>query len=114
MPEEDIFKTEERLKKQADEQKRARQREIDDVKEVLKTPAGRRFYWRWMGICGIFRISFNPNSNQTAFNEGQRNVGLSLLNDLNEADSAIFAKMQLEYISTVKNKKEEHDGPSSE
>lgn len=106
MPEQDVFKTEELSKKITAEQKRARQKEIDDVKKVLEKPEGRRIFWRLLSKCGIFRNSFNLNSNQTGFNEGQRNIGLDLLNDINEADITAFAKMQNEYLSALNSNKE--------
>jgi len=57
---------------------------INDVREILSTVRGRRFYWRYLEICGIFRTS-NSDSSQIFFNEGMRNIGLQLLADLNEA-----------------------------
>ncbi len=109
-PEYDIFNLEERSKKLSEAQRRVHQKEIDDVKKLLKTPEGRRYFWRMLGKCGIFRSSFTPNSNQTAFNEGTRNIGLDLLFDINEADASAFAKMQNEYVSALKSKKEARDG----
>lgn len=106
MSEPSVFELEAERKKIAAEQKRERQKEIDDVRKILKTPEGRRLFWRLLSKCGIFRNSFNPNSNLTAFNEGQRNVGLNLLNDVNEADITAFAKMQNEYLSVLSSKKE--------
>ena len=106
MTEENIFDIEERNKKLTEAQKRVRQKEIDDVRKILKTPEGRRYFWRQLGKCGIFRNSFALNSNQTAFNEGIRDTGLGLLNDINEADGSAFAKMQNEYVSALKSKKE--------
>jgi hypothetical protein len=108
-PEEDIFDLEERQKKLTDAQKRVHQKEIDDVRKILKTPEGRRYLWRMLGECGIFFNSFTPNSNQTAFNEGGRNIGLIILSDINEADPSAFAKMQNEYVSALKSKKEAKD-----
>ncbi|TSA28590.1 hypothetical protein D4R71_00360 [bacterium] len=106
MPEENVFNLEERRKKLTEAQRRVRQKEIDDVRKILKTPEGRRDYWRRMGKCGILRSSFTPNSNQTAFNEGKREIGLDILIDINEADCSAFARMQNEYVSALKSKKQ--------
>jgi len=106
MPEENVFNLEERRKKLTEAQRRVRQKEIDDVRKILKTPEGRRDYWRRMGKCGILRSSFTPNSNQTAFNEGKREIGLDILIDINEADGSAFARMQNEYVSALKSKKQ--------
>ncbi|RPH41490.1 MAG: hypothetical protein EHM87_19595 [Burkholderiales bacterium] len=102
----DVFNIEAQNKKLSDEQKRARQQQIDDVKEILKLSAGRRYFWRLLGECGIFHSSFSPNSNQTAFNEGRREVGLGMLIDINAADFTVFAKMQNEYLSALNSKKQ--------
>lgn len=110
MPEEDIFNLDERLKKLTDAQKRVRQKEINDVRTILKTPEGRRYYWKLLGKCGIFRSSFTPNSNLTAFNEGKRDIGLDALIEINEADGSAFAQMQNEFVSALKSKKEARDG----
>jgi hypothetical protein len=59
-------------------------RRINDIREVLSTKRGRRFFWRYLEICGIFKTS-NADSSQIFFNEGMRNVGLMLLADVNEA-----------------------------
>ena len=104
MSEENVFELEAESKKINAEQKRERLKEIDDLRKILKTPEGRRYLWRQLGKCGIFRNSFNPNSNHTAFSEGQRNVGLALLIEINEADITAFAKMQNEYLSALNSK----------
>lgn len=105
-PEDNIFDLEKENKKLSADNQRVRQKEIDDIRKTLKTPEGRRFIWRMLGKCGVFRNSFNSNSNQTAFSEGQRNIGLDLLNDINEADIAAFARMQNEYLSVTLSKKQ--------
>lgn len=106
MPEQDVFNTEEQLKKLTAEQKRERQKEIEDVKKILEKPEGRRYLWRMLRECGIFSNSFTLNSNQTAFNEGKRDIGLAMLIDINEADKTAFAKMQNEYLSALNSAKE--------
>ena len=111
MPEEyDIFNLDERRKKLTEAQRRAHQKEIDDVKVILKTPQGRRFIWRLWSKCGIFRNPFNPNSNQHSLNSGRMSIGQEILMDVNEASVSAFAQIQQEYISALKSKKEAHDG----
>lgn len=71
----------------------ARRNELADVMWVLSTLQGRRFYWRLLARCGIFRTSFVGNErDRTAFNEGERNVGLGLLTDMNDADVTAYMK----------------------
>ena len=100
----DINKKNERLS--ADD-KRKRQRDVGDLRRILKEPEGRRFVWRLLGKAGIFHTSFALNSNQTAFSEGRRSIGLDLLIDLNEADVGAFAQLQSEYMSEVNKSKNE-------
>ncbi len=53
------------------EEKRA-ERDISDLRKVLSSVEGRRLIWRWLTKGGMFRCSFVPNANETAFNEGRR------------------------------------------
>lgn len=79
----------------AQKSKSARERELNDMREILATPAGRRFIWRYMGDCGLFSLSFTGNST-TFFNEGMRNIGLKLLTDVTEARPEAYLEMALE------------------
>jgi hypothetical protein len=58
------------------------QRDANDVREVMSTEAGRRFVYRLIDRAGVYRCSFNGQSNSTIFNEGGRNQGLMLLTDI--------------------------------
>jgi len=71
------------VKKAGDRDKDLARQEVDDIKELLSTPVGRRFYWRLLGLTGQFRSSFTGNS-ETFFREGERNIGLILMADINE------------------------------
>ncbi len=84
-------KVEERTRKV----KHTRKRELEDVRAILATQSGRRFYWRYLSECGVFRSSFTGDTG-TYYNEGMRNVGLKLLADMNEADPDAYALMQKE------------------
>lgn len=75
--------------------KRTRERELNDVRMVLSTLQGRRFVWRYLSECGVFRTSFTGNS-QTFFNEGERNIGLKILADVNEAAPEAYLTMMNE------------------
>ena len=72
--------------------KDVRRQEMDDIKFILSDRRGRRFYWRYLAECGVFQSSFTGNS-ETFFREGQRNVGLKLMADLNEADPKVYSVM---------------------
>lgn len=66
-----------------DSQKRIRDKEVEDVKLIMSSREGRRFMWRMLEMCGVYRSSFTGNS-ETFFREGQRNIGLMLLADIHE------------------------------
>ncbi len=76
----------ERAKLQADARSKVeRQIEQQDLKWLMKCKQGRRIMWRLLERTGLYRTSFNPNSMTMAFNEGNRNLGLVLMAQLNEA-----------------------------
>ena len=56
----------------------------EDVAFVLSSPEGRRFYWRLLKRCGIFKSSYSSEEGRIFFYEGERNIGLMLLKDVNE------------------------------
>lgn len=100
------FETESAQKEFKKEDKRKRIYEIGDLKKVLSIPEGRRLIWRLLGKSGMFRLSFSANSNQTAFSEGARSIGLDLLYDVNEASVSAFAQMQNEHLSAFHSKRQ--------
>lgn len=59
-----------------------RLQDIEDIRKVMSTEEGRRFVNKLLYRAGIFRCSFTGQSNQTIFNEGGRNQGLMLMNDV--------------------------------
>lgn len=90
--------------KRKERQKRKRDRELSDIREVLLKPEGRRFIWRLLSEAGVFRGSFTGNS-ETFFKEGQRDIGLLVLRDCMEAKPDSFSQMQREYTSELKVEK---------
>ena len=75
--------------------KETRDIELNDLKVVLGTESGRRAIWRILERCGIYRSSFTGNS-QTFMLEGERNIGLFLLTEIEEADQDAMFKMMKE------------------
>ena len=68
------------------------EQELDDVKFILDSPQGRRFFWRYLSKCGVFTTSFTGNST-TYFNEGSRNIGLMLMEDIMNVDPDAYSMM---------------------
>lgn len=55
------------------------QREKDDIKFVMDSEQGRRVVWGLLEKGQVFGACFNVDPYITAFNEGQRNLALVLL-----------------------------------
>ena len=70
--------------KTKDEIKEIQLQEADDIKHVMSTEQGRRFVHGILERSGIYRCSFNGQSNTTIFNEGGRNQGLMLLSKVTQ------------------------------
>jgi len=79
-------------------------REEGDLRKVLSIPEGRRFVWKMLSRAGVFRSSFTGNSH-TFFNEGKREIGLGMFEDVMTVNSEMFVKMQKENAS-LENKKD--------
>lgn len=69
-----------------------REQELNDFRFIMQTPEGRRYVWRLLREAGVFRTSFTGNS-ETFFREGMRNMGLMIMNDLNEACPERYLQM---------------------
>lgn len=78
--------------KLTDAEKLARQIELEDFKWLMSSKRGRRIVWRWLERTGMFRSSFTGNS-ETFFREGQRNVGLVLMAQINDAAPDMYPVM---------------------
>lgn len=72
--------------------------EADDFKWLMGNKRGRRIVWRLLERTGVYRTSFRLN-NEMAFLEGQRNVGLILI-DL------IHANCPEMYLTMLKEQQE--------
>lgn len=84
-----------RRKESEDERRARRVAEGEDLRRVMSTASGRRFVWGQLERAGVFRSSFTGNS-ETFFREGQRNIGLMLLADVNEFCPEQYLTMLME------------------
>ena len=74
---------------------------VEDLRAVLGTPAGRRLYHRLaFSTAGAMNLSFRyrNNATDTAFNEGRRDVGLSLVSEAQEHVPELYLLMVQEHI----------------
>jgi hypothetical protein len=70
--------------------------ELEDLRWLMSDKRGRRFMHRLLEAAGIWRSSFTGD-NATFFREGERNVGLRFLADVNEAAPERYATMLKEH-----------------
>lgn len=79
-------------------QKRDKQRldqERADFQWLMSQPQGRRWIWALLERCHVFETSFTGNSH-TFFREGERNVGLSILSDIDRHCPNRLPEMMIE------------------
>jgi len=89
--------------------RKKRQQENEDLRKVVSTEHGRRFYWKILDRCKVMKITYvagDPYA--TAFNEGARFLGNSLLKEIHNVAPNSYVKMWNEYLES--NKKENEDG----
>lgn len=67
--------------------------EEQDLKWLMSSKRGRRIVWRLLEQAGVFRLSFNPNAMQMAFNEGGRNYGNRTLGQIHAYCSELYPVM---------------------
>jgi hypothetical protein len=77
----DIVGQELRQAEMAQDRRTERNGQIEDFKWLMSDKRGRRFVWRLLEMTGVYRTSFTGNST-TFFNEGQRNIGLMVVNEV--------------------------------
>ena len=84
------------------EEKRAEEKADDDIREVLKTPSGRRFYYRVIDHAGAQSETFVPGMpDVTNFNQGKRSEGRYWLAQLLKVDAKAYFQMCREYKSAM-------------
>lgn len=92
---------EDQAKKLQEREQRKRDRHAADIAWLLNDVRGRRLYWHWLGNAHIFKTSFTGNS-ETFFREGERNIGLKMLDDLNAHCPQAYVLMQQEAADELK------------
>jgi hypothetical protein len=69
-----------------------REQEANDVRSLLNSEEGRRYLWRLLSRCRVYKSSFTGSS-ETFFLEGQRHVGLAILDDIMDAEPDAYLLM---------------------
>lgn len=83
----------EQIKKASEKEQSLRDRELNDLRWVLSTDAGRRFLWRIIGICAPMKSPLALEPVAMAYNVGMADVGRIVLDDAMEASLDQFLTM---------------------
>jgi len=71
-----------------------RKAELDVIRSIMMTKAGRAWIWNWLDKCHIFGSTFfGEETHRSAFAQGQENVGRILWLDVQEASLDQYVKM---------------------
>ena len=89
-------------RKKDDLSRLAAEQQDEDINWLMSNKAGRRIAWRLLERTGVFRSSFTGNS-ETFFREGQRNVGLMLLDQIHRVAPDLYATMLKECTNDAGN-----------
>lgn len=68
-----------------------------DLRWLMEQKRGRRVVWRILEEAGIYRSVFHTSGSVMAFNEGQRNAGLRLLDQVMRAAPQQYMTMLEEH-----------------
>jgi hypothetical protein len=73
--------------------------EEQELRDIIRDTAGRRYLARLMIRLGVTSRTFDQDTRKHSFNEGRRDAGLVILDDLAELDAQLPYRLIQEYIS---------------
>lgn len=87
-----------------------RAKEFEAIRLVMKTKTGRSFIWRLMTECKLYEAA--PDKRRTRDRcDGKRDIGLWIMNELDDADPKLYSKMRDEQsVSREPKVRREVDG----
>ena len=92
-----IDEDEDEIAEQREHERLLREREIDDIRNLLERRDFRDFAWRMLDKCRIYDDGFAADHATMAFASGRRHVGLWLLGELTTAEPHAYVNMQIEH-----------------
>lgn len=95
--------TETAVKKQSEREQTRRDRELLDIRAVMKTQEGRRVINRILAESNVMGEIFSPNGSVTNLNLGMRKVGLFVYQELELACPDLSLLMRQEYVKENSN-----------
>lgn len=89
------------VKTQEDWQSFYRERELEDLRQILEIDAGRRVLWRLLEKTRMMQLSYVPGGlkEDFYFNEGKKSIGYYLVAEMADALPEAYTKMQLENLA---------------
>lgn len=76
--------------------------ELNDIRTVLNTPAGRRFVWRLLEKCGVHRSIWSQSA-LIHYQSGQQDLGHFIESEIVDADENLLFIMMTENRRRNKN-----------
>ena len=78
---------------------------MEDLSKILCTDGGRRYLWRLLSFCRVMDRSMDRDSLVMAFREGQRDIGMRLMQDIYEAEPNAYELMRKEHVKACEERK---------
>lgn len=82
---------------------------MQDLSDILCTDEGRRYLWRLLSFCRVMDRSMDRDSHVMAFREGQRDIGMRLMQDIYEAKPNAYELMRKEHIVACEERRAAYD-----
>lgn len=73
-----------------------KERNQEELRQILATSGGRYWIWRLLEYCGVFKSMSDELPHMMAIRSGLRDAGLWTLSEILEVDSNILSKMRQE------------------
>ena len=80
-----------------------RTEELEDINDVMANVQGRRMMYRFLSQAGIYKTTYSKDApeHNIFFREGMRNLGLWILNEVQESSPELYLKMLKEENDNV-------------
>lgn len=73
-----------------------RERQLEEIKQVMSTAGGRYLMWRILGWCGVYHSTSSTDTTLMAILSGKRDIGLELILELMRTDVKLYNLMNIE------------------
>jgi len=77
---------------------------MEDLRKILHEDWGRRYLWRLLSFCRVMDRSMDRDALVMAFREGQRDIGMRLMKDIDEAEITAYNTMRMEHYNDEKER----------